>query len=140
MEDIRAVSNLNIVRSGRFVPEKPEGKIPEKDANINKPQTLVNTIRNSEDTRDFLEPDVTEKEEEENKETTEELVLAENLLSAMNNKLRFVADDRSRTGLVVQVVNNETGETVKQVPSEELLDMIARLKETATGVFVDDSA
>ncbi len=131
MEDIHAVPNLNTI--------KPERILLEKNRNVNKSPDPVKRDQNSDDTNHILDPGPSENEIDKEKEVSEGLTQAENLLSALNNKLIFVADDRSRTGLVVQIVNSETGETVKQLPPEELLEMVARLKEAVPGIFIDDN-
>ncbi|MGR3318895.1 MAG: flagellar protein FlaG [Candidatus Anammoxibacter sp.] len=58
--------------------------------------------------------------------------------SILHNKLKIVSDDRSRTGLVVKVLDSESGDTIKQFPSDEALNMIDRLKDSVVGVIVDD--
>jgi len=135
MDDIHAVPNLNTI--------KPERIFLEKNRNVNKSPDPVKRVQDSDDTNHILDPGPSEneieKEIDKEKEVSEGLTQAENLLSALNNKLIFVADERSRTGLVVQIVDSETGETVKQLPPEELLEMVARLKEAVPGIFIDDN-
>jgi len=38
---------------------------------------------------------------------------------------------------MVTLVNRETGEIIRQIPPEKLLDMVARFRELA-GLFVDE--
>ena len=49
--------------------------------------------------------------------------------------VRFENDERSE-GLIVKIVNRENGEVIRQVPSEELLDLTAAL-EDLRGNIVD---
>ena len=49
--------------------------------------------------------------------------------------VRFENDERS-SGLIVKIVNRENGEVIRQVPSEELLDLSAAL-EDLRGNLVD---
>ena len=49
--------------------------------------------------------------------------------------VRFENDERS-DGLIVKIVNRENGEVIRQVPSEELLDLTAAL-EDLRGNLVD---
>ena len=49
--------------------------------------------------------------------------------------VRFENDERSN-GLIVKIVNRDNGEVIRQVPSEELLDLTAAL-EDLRGNLVD---
>ncbi|WP_066637332.1 flagellar protein FlaG [Desulfolucanica intricata] len=58
--------------------------------------------------------------------TTEELY---------NQNLNFQIHEETQ-GLVVQIVNQESGEVIKQIPPEEVLDLEARLREMV-GIIID---
>ncbi|MGR3220587.1 MAG: flagellar protein FlaG [Candidatus Anammoxibacter sp.] len=90
-------------------------------------------------TVNVIEDEIERKEvdKEQNDETVKE---ADRIISIVNNKLQIVSDDRSRTGLVVKILNRDSGDLIKQIPSEEVLNIIARLKESAVGGIIDDSA
>ncbi|MGR3317869.1 MAG: flagellar protein FlaG [Candidatus Anammoxibacter sp.] len=60
--------------------------------------------------------------------------LMKNVLNSI--KLRFIANERSRTGLI-QVINNETGELVKQIHPDKLLNFMARPNEGVIGIILD---
>lgn len=68
----------------------------------------------------------------------EEVSTANKLMSRLNTKIKYVIDERSRTDLVVQIINNESGELIKQLPPEELLELMNRIKGSETGVLVDN--
>jgi len=53
----------------------------------------------------------------------------------MNKGLEFLVDKDSGRD-VIKVIDKESGETVKQYPSEEVLGLVAKLSE-ATGLFVN---
>ena len=56
-------------------------------------------------------------------------------MSEMNRGLEFSVDEDSGRD-VIKVIDKESGETVKQFPSEQVLDIVSKLAE-ATGVLVD---
>jgi flagellar protein FlaG len=63
-------------------------------------------------------------------------------IQAVRRDLVFEVD-KSTDKLVVKVVNQENGEVVRQIPPEEVLDMLKRMNELAekkTGVFLKDQA
>ena len=71
--------------------------------------------------------------------STEQLeVVAQKLqefMSEMNRGLEFLVDEDSGRN-VIKVIDKNTGDLVKQFPSEDVLDLVAHLSE-ATGNFVD---
>jgi flagellar protein FlaG len=50
------------------------------------------------------------------------------LLQSINRNLQFTVDDASKE-LVVKIVDSESGELVRQIPTEEMLMFIRRMKE-----------
>jgi len=85
--------------------------------------------------------------QEQSKEVSEEKVreVVEQLNShaqAVNRDLHFsVDDDSGRT--VIKVINSETAELVRQIPSEEVLRLSKTIQETiegSTGIIVQTSA
>lgn len=50
------------------------------------------------------------------------------LLQSVNRNLQFKVDDTTQE-LVVKVVDSETGDVVRQIPSEEMLAFIKRMQE-----------
>jgi flagellar protein FlaG len=50
------------------------------------------------------------------------------LLQAVNRNLQFQVDDSTRE-VVVKIVDSESGEVVRQIPSEEMLAFIKRMQE-----------
>ncbi|MGR3318896.1 MAG: flagellar protein FlaG [Candidatus Anammoxibacter sp.] len=84
---------------------------------------------------------VNEVEQKEDREKREvEVVEADRIISVLNNKLQIVSDDRSRTGLVVKILDKESGDLIKQIPSDEVLNIIARFKDSVVGGIIDDNA
>jgi flagellar protein FlaG len=61
-----------------------------------------------------------------------------NLVRDLQRELQFSVDEDSGS-TVIKVVDRETDEVVRQIPSEELMNLRKRL-EKAAGVFFEDSA
>ena len=61
-----------------------------------------------------------------------------NLVRDLHRELQFSIDDQSGD-TVIKVVDSETDEVVRQIPSEEVVRMRQRLQEAA-GVIFQDSA
>jgi flagellar protein FlaG len=61
---------------------------------------------------------------------------ANKLLFKNNTHLKFEVHEKTKD-VMVKVINNETGETLKEFPPEKILDMVAKLWEIA-GLFVDE--
>ena len=61
-----------------------------------------------------------------------------NLVREMHRELRFSVDDDSGD-TVIKVIDRQTDEVVRQIPSEELMHLRKRLQEAA-GVIFEDSA
>ena len=62
--------------------------------------------------------------------------LSEFLTTVSNNSLKISIDnDLSR--VVLQVVNRENDETIRQIPSEEVLDLMKRMRDLSEEFFGD---
>jgi len=61
---------------------------------------------------------------------------ANRLLFKNNTHLKFEAHDPTDF-LVIKIVDDKTGEVVKEIPSEKMLDLITKMQEVL-GVFVDE--
>ena len=79
------------------------------------------------------------------KETTQEAEPIEDVVSNLNDlvrnlqrELRFSVDTKSGD-TIIKVVDRETDEVVRQIPSEEIVALRQRLEET-TGGFFDETA
>lgn len=69
------------------------------------------------------------------REQLEELAARmEELAGSFNRGLKFSVDEDSGRQ-VVTVVDNRSGETIRQIPTEELLDIIARLAKAGGGLI-----
>ena len=59
-------------------------------------------------------------------------------MGEMNRSLQFQVDEESGRD-VIKVVDKNSGELIKQYPSEEVLSLVAKLSETA-GFLIDQTA
>ncbi|WP_417614601.1 flagellar protein FlaG [Oceanisphaera sp.] len=55
-------------------------------------------------------------------------------VGSLNRSLQFRVDEDSGRN-VVTVLDSDTGDVIRQIPSEELLDVIARLNEASGGLL-----
>lgn len=55
-------------------------------------------------------------------------VTGNSILQAANRNLEFKVDESTKK-VVIKIVDNQTGETVRQIPSEEMLAFIKRMEE-----------
>lgn len=55
-------------------------------------------------------------------------VTGNSILQAANRNLEFKVDESTKK-VVVKIVDSKTGETVRQIPSEEMLDFIKKMEE-----------
>lgn len=70
------------------------------------------------------------------KEIDDAVEKANRVLFKNNTHLKFKVHEKTKD-VMVKVINDETGETVKEFPPEKILDMVAKLWEIA-GLFVDE--
>lgn len=64
------------------------------------------------------------------------------LLQVANRNLEFKVDEATKE-VVVKIVDSETGELIRQIPAEEMLDLIKRMQEIDggnQGVMIQDRA
>lgn len=81
---------------------------------------------------------VKEKEKEKEKELGSDItpldtlksaaVAGNSLLQSLNRNLEFKVDESTKK-VVIKIVDNQTGETVRQIPSEDMLAFIKKMQE-----------
>jgi len=59
-------------------------------------------------------------------------------LRMINSSLQFSVHERTKE-IMVKVIDNETKEVIREIPSEKILDMVAAMLER-TGLFIDKRA
>ncbi|MCT4566322.1 MAG: flagellar protein FlaG [Maledivibacter sp.] len=57
-------------------------------------------------------------------------------LEATDRKFEFSVNEETND-IIVKVINKETDEVIREIPSEKILDMVAKMMELA-GIFVDE--
>lgn len=69
------------------------------------------------------------------------VVEGNSLLQVVNRNLQFTVDETTKE-LVVKVVDSESGELVRQIPSEEMLAFLQRMQELEgqQGLMIQDRA
>ena len=60
----------------------------------------------------------------------------EQIVHAFDRNLRFQIHEDTRS-VMVQVLNAETNEVIREFPSEQILDMVSMFQKQLSGLFVD---
>jgi len=60
----------------------------------------------------------------------------EQIVQAFDRNLKFRIHDETHS-VLVQVLNAETNEVIREFPSEQILDMVAMFQKQLSGLFVD---
>ena len=106
-------------------PTAPAGQVPEG----------VQTTQGANAAAPVEEAEEAAKEQEPLQDVVSDL---NNLVRDLHRELQFSVDEDSGS-TVIKVVDRETDEVVRQIPSEDLMRLRKRLEE-AVGVFFKDSA
>lgn len=109
--------------------------------NINNKEKIKNQdmINNVYADKDIEKNNSTVKENSISKETLDKLVTEVNHKYKLANK-EFSYDIHEKTNRVtVKIKDSETGEVIKEIPSEESLDLAAKIMEMA-GLLVDEKS
>ncbi len=59
------------------------------------------------------------------------------MLASFDDSLRISIHDETKS-VMVRIVNDKTGEVVREIPSEKFLDMVAAFQRQLAGLFVDE--
>ena len=115
--------------------------VKEAQSAIKVAQTTMSQAKNKldqiEQSEESIQTDY--KSAEKNKEQLEVVVQQlQEFVQTLSKDIAFSVDEDSGRN-VVKVTNKETGELVRQIPSEEVLQLATRLSE-ATGLLVDTKA
>jgi len=60
----------------------------------------------------------------------------EQIVHAFDRNLKFKIHDGTQS-VMVQVLNSETNEVIREFPSEQILDMVSMFQKQLSGLFVD---
>ena len=125
------VDGIQSVMTETWVREDPQWRKPplirpvEEGSEIN--QTQLKTPEETKDRTGVVEPD--------RKELGELVGQIQNYLEDLNIKLSFKLHEETGD-VVVTVINKDTGEVIRQIPPEELLELREKLEEL-TGVLLN---
>jgi flagellar protein FlaG len=120
---------------------QPINDVVESKLNDGNKLTAVKNPENSKIVNQLSKDEVnqtTEKDEKESMSTPQLEKVAKQLqefIGKMNRGLEFTVDEDSGRD-VIKVIDKNSGDVIKQYPSEEVLSLVAKLSE-ATGNFVD---
>lgn len=115
------------------------------NSQIDKIQNDVNTVENQKEISKSDEIDFSKKAEDavKKKQDLTEYVKKQDFNDAIkavndyvemfNNKVSFSIDEKSRK--IIHVYDNETGELIRQIPPEEMIQLIDKLEEIAGIIF-----
>lgn len=128
ISNISKLSPVTVVKAEKRTEQRPSSassevtqKGPSKVALVNKENNdFLSTLAKSEEDKSEAKPplDVVRKAADE----------GNSLLQAVKRNLHFTVDDSTKE-VVVKIVDSDSGELVRQIPSEEMLAFIARLQE-----------
>jgi flagellar protein FlaG len=76
-----------------------------------------------------------EKEESSNREELGKKVEQMNQTAAIFNKRMHFQIHEETGRVMVKILNSDTGDVITEIPSEKLLDMVARMEETVGLIF-----
>lgn len=66
----------------------------------------------------------------------EAMAQVKNHIETRSFRLSLDVDDRTNR-TVARIIDKESGEVIKEIPQQEILDLAAKLKETAQGIMLD---
>jgi len=124
-------------------PQKVDDKVtasPQLVANAVEESTKAeNTLQQQQAERSVQAEQKTGEKDELGREQLEKMAQQlQDFMGEMNRSLQFQVDEESGRD-VIKVVDKNSGELIKQYPSEEVLSLVAKLSETA-GFLIDQTA
>ncbi|MCC9661890.1 flagellar protein FlaG [Pseudoalteromonas sp. MB41] len=124
-------------------PKKVDDKVtasPQLVANAVEESTKAeNTLQQQQAERSVQAEQKTAEKDELGREQLEKMAQQlQDFMGEMNRSLQFQVDEESGRD-VIKVVDKNSGELIKQYPSEEVLSLVAKLSETA-GFLIDQTA
>ncbi|MCX7885554.1 MAG: flagellar protein FlaG [Caloramator sp.] len=108
-------------------------------SNINKSAFEVTQNTKKDDLQDNIENknvDMQSQRKIDGKELVNAVERANRVLFKNNTHLQFKIHDATKD-VMVKIIDDETGEVLKEIPPEKMLDMVAKLWEIA-GIIVDE--
>lgn len=129
ISNVLKISPVTVVKAEKQTGDRQTSSIIKDNVETNV-SNLNETTKDS--TKSFSTQNPDGKEKDEPNSVTEQVKKAvdqgNNLLQAIKRNLQFTVDESSHE-LVVKIVDSDSGETVRQIPSEEMLAFIKRMQE-----------
>jgi flagellar protein FlaG len=110
--------NINRIVVNNTLPSKPDNNI---DANVKQSRT---------------DDSIKAAKKVDGKELKHAVDRANNVLFKNNTHLQFKIHDVTKD-VMVKIVDDETGDVIKEIPPEKMLDLVAKIWEIA-GIIVDE--
>lgn len=111
--------NMNRIIINNTLPSKSDNNI---DVNVKQGRTDDNSFSRA--------------KKADEKELKHAVDIANNVLFKNNTHLQFRIHDITKD-VMVKIVDNETGDVIKEIPPEKMLDLVAKIWEIA-GIIVDE--
>ncbi|MCZ6873855.1 MAG: flagellar protein FlaG [bacterium] len=73
-----------------------------------------------------------------NREVSETVALANRIAEVLDRKISFSYDDKLDQ-IIVKIVKKSTGETIRQIPPQEMVELIANLREGIRGLLLNQA-
>lgn len=105
-------------------------------ANFNKPAEVKTEVKVQPQAYTQPQNQEVNKQQVSEKEIIKAIEGANKALVQHSTKLEFSIHEASKQ-IMVKVLNSETGEIIREIPNEKILDLVAKMVELA-GIFVDE--
>lgn len=113
--------NVNSINNQVDASKSPDQKVEKAGSQVKDIQSAKTDVKK--DMRD-------------NRDLKEAVDLANKALFKNNTHLKFQIHEKTKE-VMVKIINDESGEVVKEIPPEKMLDMVAKLWEVA-GILIDE--
>ncbi len=121
------ITNVSKLVSTPTIKNQRQKEAPPSVATLEKQGTVSSSNQTSDSSKNEQTQDTNKKSS--NLETLKSAATAGNsLLQVVNQILEFKVDDSTKK-IVIKIVDKQSGETVRQIPSEEMLDFIKKMQE-----------
>ncbi len=131
---VNSINNAPPLKENRDASLMPKGSMPEDREDIPSKRKDIGMAKNSPVQKENQKNDQKVLE----KKINEAIDTVDKAVSIFNHKLHFVKHKESDR-IMVQVIDTDTDKVIREIPPEEILDIVARLKQFV-GLLVDERA
>jgi flagellar protein FlaG len=114
---------------------KSDSESSVKDTQLSGSEKVRTTEKAAQDTNKYSEDDLYKGENFQDK-MGKAIDVANEMLKPANKSFSYSVHEETKE-IMIQIKDDETGEVIKEIPSEESLDMVAKMRELA-GIVVDE--